>query len=204
MTKVGRITLISLGSLLLLVAVAIAVVCNIVFTPKKITPIVRNMLNDKLDCEVKLDTVELVFFSTFPHLALDIDNVALINPVEGAPSDVLVKVDNCKAKLNLMDLIKRKELVVNHVMLSNGEVNIYISPDSVANYDIYTSTSEDNDTSGFPLKLMQIEGVKLTNVALSYHDCTNNLHAVVDDLSSLNAALNWQKNAWLWQCKSKT
>lgn len=68
MKKVLKITLISLSALIAVIVIAVGILIWVVFTPEKLTPIVRNQLDEMLICEHQLGDVELTFFSTFLSL----------------------------------------------------------------------------------------------------------------------------------------
>ena len=97
MKKALKIIGISLGSVLGLSVAAVCIVIWFVFTPAKLTPIVKSYIPAFVTCQTELDTVDLTFFSTFPHFGLRLHNVALINPMEGAPSDTVAYIEELVA-----------------------------------------------------------------------------------------------------------
>lgn len=67
-TKKGlRIAFITLGSLVVLFFVAVALLVNFIFTSERITPVVNKMANQTLNARVDIKKVDLTFFSTFPR-----------------------------------------------------------------------------------------------------------------------------------------
>lgn len=70
-----RITLIAIFSLLFLLLSGIAIIINFVFTPEKLTPVVLKTANQALDAKLDMKSVELTFFSTFPHFGLKLTEV---------------------------------------------------------------------------------------------------------------------------------
>lgn len=109
--KALKISGITLASLVAFIALVGAIACWIVFTPSRVTPIVKKALNKTLTCQTDIDTVELTFFSTFPHFGLHISNLSLVNPDEQL-NDTLCRVDNCTLSLNLMSYLRDRQLVV--------------------------------------------------------------------------------------------
>ena len=79
-----KITLISLGSLLGLVVVAVCVACWIIFTHSRLTGIVNKLSGKFLTCQSSFAKVDLTLFKTFPNVGLDVHDVLLVNPVAGA------------------------------------------------------------------------------------------------------------------------
>ena len=100
MKKPLKITLISLGSILVILLIAIAIAVWFVFTPKKLTPIVRDVLQKNIKCETQLEEVELTFFSTFPNFEIKVNNILLKKPVSGSQSDTLLYVNNLMGVVN--------------------------------------------------------------------------------------------------------
>ena len=84
MKKFIKIFFISLLSLLGVLIVAVSILIWIVFTPERITPIVRKQAAKYITCKSEIGSVELTFFSTFPNFGLKVRDFALINPVEGS------------------------------------------------------------------------------------------------------------------------
>ena len=92
MKKALKIVGITLGSVFILLAVVIGSALWVVFTPERLTPIVRKVASEYVKCDHEIGKVELTFFSTFPHFGLAIDSLTLINPVAGAPTDTVVHI----------------------------------------------------------------------------------------------------------------
>ena len=78
MKKPLKITLISIGSLLAVLVVAILIAVWFVFTPQRLTPIVRNALQKNIKCQSDLREVELTFFSTFPNFRVKLSDIVFI------------------------------------------------------------------------------------------------------------------------------
>lgn len=190
--KALKISGITLASLVAFIALVGAIACWIVFTPSRVTPIVKKALNKTLTCQTDIDTVELTFFSTFPHFGLHISNLSLVNPDEQL-NDTLCRVDNCTLSLNLMSYLRDRQLVVTNFRIDDGDVNLWVNADSIANYNI-VAPKDEPDTSAFemPFDLMDIKGVELRNVAITYNDIPSHIDAEVQHLDRLTAKLDWE------------
>jgi hypothetical protein len=110
MKKTLKIIGISLASLITVLIITVFILLWVIVTPDKLTPIVRNQVDKFILCTTDFDTVDVTFFSTFPHVGLQIKNLALINPMPDAPSDTLAFVEDFKASLNLKELLFNKLL----------------------------------------------------------------------------------------------
>lgn len=186
MKKALKIIGISLGSV---VGVSLITVCTaiwLVFTPAKLTPIVKKYIPQFVTCQTELDTVDLTFFSTFPHFGIRLNNVALINPMDGAQSDTVAHIDELIATVDVKEYLSNKNIIVNGVYLNNTQANIYVNADSAANYDVFvidTTAVEDTTTTSI-FKALDIKDVELKDISASY----------VDVLSKMNASI---KNVFL-------
>lgn len=186
MPKWLKATLISLGGLLGLVVVAVAVVCWIVFTPSKLTSIVNKVAKDVVTCEVDFERVSLSLFKTFPYAGLDVHNVTLVNPVEGAPSDTLAHIDDLILAVNAKQFIHHGDIVVKQLLLEGTMANIYVSDKGVANYDILPP-DDDTTSESKPFKLpdyIDIEKVKISDLDANYNDYYHGLFAEVNDFGA--------------------
>ena len=113
MQKLIKWIAITFASMFLLVVLVIGGAVWLVFTPAKITPIVRTQLAKYITCESQIGEVELTFFSTFPRFGLKVNRFALINHIPEVPSDTLVLADQFVGVVDLVAWWKRKELVFN-------------------------------------------------------------------------------------------
>mgnify|MGYP006897802775 FL=1 len=75
MKKALKIFGITLGSIVILLALVIGLALWVVFTPERLTPIVRNVAKEYVKCDHHIGKVELTFFSTFPHFGLSLDSI---------------------------------------------------------------------------------------------------------------------------------
>ena len=142
MKKALNIFLISLLSLLAVCLIAVGILSWVIFTPEKLTPIVRNQLDKMLICEHQTGDVELTFFSTFPEFGLKINGFLLKNSLPGAPSDTLLNSDKVVATIDLNALWKNRELIVNELFIEKPFILAFIDSTGRANYDIMRPDEE--------------------------------------------------------------
>lgn len=166
-----KLLAVTFASLLVLLMLGIAVVIWWVFTPEKITPLVQKQLNGMLVCETKVDRVELTFFSTFPEFALHLHGLTLVNPVEGAPSDTLVRAASACATVDVQEFVRNNALVVRELLLSDASVLVFTNAAGESNYAVMPPPAE-VDTSAFelPVGRLEIEKIDFHNVQISYVD----------------------------------
>ncbi len=171
MKKVLKITGISLASVFVLVLIVATIACYIIFTPDRLTPIVRKQADKFLLCDTKLDTVNLTFFSSFPNFALEINNLTLSDSVN--TSDTIVHVSKLSAEINVAKFLFSNSIVINSVELTDASTNIYVDSLGKANYNIINLPEEEEeekkDSSEMTIfDMLEIGTVNINNLSGRY------------------------------------
>ena len=194
MKKFGKIVGISLGALIGLVLVVVSVAVWMVFTPSRLTPIVRQVADKIITCEYEIGEVELTFFSTFPEFGLRADTLCLINACEGAKADTILFAPQVVATVDVMSLWKDRHLNVRQLTLSNVEGYVYLS-DSISNIEVL-ALAEDTvaaDTTGFvlPFDRITVGALQLTAKKLVLDDRCDSIDAAL-----YNTSIQAHMNGW--------
>ena len=172
MKKALKIFGITLGCIILLLAIVIGSALWMVFTPERLTPIVRNVASEYVKCEHHIGKVELTFFSTFPHFGLAIDSLTVVNPVEGAPSDTVLSVPHAVTSVDVMALLNEQTLSIPTLRVPDMQANIYIAANGQANYDILAlpqdTTAEDTTAFVLPFEKIAVGELILSAKSLRY------------------------------------
>ena len=125
MKKALKITGITLASLVGLVLIVAGIAAALVSSSGWLTKQVKKYAPEFITCEMQLEKADLTLFKSFPNMGIDIENVALINPMAGSPSDTLANIDDLTVVLDLKKLLKEKEIVVRKCILEDAFVNLY-------------------------------------------------------------------------------
>ena len=186
MKKFIKIFFISLLSLLGVLIVAISTVIWIVFTPERITPIIRKQAAKYITCKSEIGSVELTFFSTFPNFGLKVTGFALINPVAGSMSDTLVRVNELVGVIDAKAYWKKKEIILIGLEMNGGSVNIYSDSLGKTNYNIMPPETNPAPAtvSGTVLPFIDIRNIEVKDVSLHYNDLSLKLNTVISNLSA--------------------
>lgn len=172
MKKALKIFGITLGCIILLLAIVIGSALWVVFTPERLTPIVRNVASEYVKCEHHIGQVELTFFSTFPHFGLAIDSLTVVNPVEGAPSDTVLSVPHAVTSVDVMALLNEHTLSIPTLRMPDLQANIYIAANGQANYDILAlpqdTTAEDTTAFVLPFDKIAVGELIVSAKSLRY------------------------------------
>lgn len=171
MKKGWKITLISLGSLLGLVVIVVAVALWLVFTPSRLTPIVNRLAANYVTCETHFGSVNLTLFKTFPDVGLKIDEVEIVNPMEGADMSQVAYIDNLTLGLDLKKYLKEGEVVVHQVLIDELYAYLFIDSAGNSNFDIFPhSNDEDTTESHFTLDSLPNIDLKKLKITDSHVD----------------------------------
>ncbi|MBP5678102.1 MAG: AsmA family protein [Bacteroidales bacterium] len=184
--KLGRgwkIAFISLGSLVGLCVVVLAVAMWLVFTPSKLTKIVNGLSGKFITCEAQFGSVDLTLLSTFPDAGLKIEDVVLVNPMEGAENDTLAKIGSLTVGINVKAFLKDEKVIVHEVLLDDATANLYIDSTGKTNFDIVSSSDDDDDTSSTELpELIDLKKIKVSNLNADFVDMKDRMKAKVVDM----------------------
>ncbi len=184
MKKVLKRIALALAILLFVVFSVIGVALWFVFTPERLTPVVRKQAAQFLTCQSEVERVELTFFSTFPKFGLKVSGFALINPMPDAQSDTLVRLDELIGVVDVGVYWKRGDIVLNELIVRKGSINAFVDSLGRPNFDITPpDTAVVEDTSASSAFKLDIHNVELDGVDLSYVDRQSKMAADVRALS---------------------
>ncbi|WP_116787328.1 AsmA-like C-terminal region-containing protein [Flavobacterium psychrotrophum] len=177
---------ITIGVLLVLVLITISIALNFVFTPEKITPTVTDLLNENLDAKVSCERIELTFFSSFPHFGVKLTNGNVVTAsIKGRKNDTLAQFDMCRASFNIDKLLRKHNLVVNNLTITNPKVKAVIHKNGKANWNIVKETGTDTiaeDSTAFKINSIFVKKLTVENASIAYHDFVTKAHAKADSL----------------------
>ena len=185
----------TLFSLVMLVVIAVAVACYVVFTPARLTPVVRDVAGKFITCEYEIGEVELTFFSTFPRIGLRADGLLLVNPMEGAQSDTVVEAKHLTATVDVMEFLKHNNLIVHEAILDDASVNYYTALDGSTNLDVFVAspdtTEEDTTAFSLPFNELRVDGLRIKANAITYLNDKDTMSASMGVTELAAAASNW-------------
>lgn len=129
-------------------------------TPERLTPLVNNYMSSYLNADFRAGRIELTFWSTFPHLNIQVDGLDIVShslsaatPAEKSMlpenADSLVSLRQLKGGVNLLDLMKG-DISLYDVELTSPKLNIVVVNDSINNFDILPPSGGDTEPSPMP------------------------------------------------------
>jgi len=172
MKKILKPLLIIVFSLLFLLIASVSFALWFVFTPERISPVIRNQADKLLTSQTEIGRVELTFFSTFPNFGLRVDSILLINPVENAQSDTLLSVGRFTGVVDMVALLRRNEIMLSGFTLENGNINAFFNADGISNLDIMVTDTLEQVTEPKEATELFVDlgKVELKNVNITYVD----------------------------------
>jgi hypothetical protein len=186
MKRYLKIFFLALASLVLAVFTTVMIAVWFVFTPARITPVVKNQLAKLIQYQTEIGEVEFTFFSTFPHFAVRVNGFAIISPADGAACDTLFKCDELTGVINAKAYWKSGDLIIHKFILSNGSLNTFSDSLGQSNYGLFldetgTASPESPEITGSLIDLVSIE---LVNLNISYTDLASEITASVTGLTA--------------------
>ena len=185
MRKPLKITLISLGTLLGFLLMAVMVACWFVVTPARLTSIVKNQVPNFINCDFDIERADLTVFKSFPEVGLKIDDVVLVNKMAGNPSDTLAYINECVVSVDIKKFLKENQIIIDECKLNGGYVNLFTDKLGKTNIDIFPpaaadTTTEESSEFAYGIDLVSM---KINDVDVKYTDLTQGISA---DINGLN------------------
>lgn len=181
MKKALKITGITLLSLVGIVIIAIGVAYAMITSSGQLTKMVNKYIPQYVNCETHLGKADLTL-KTFPNIGIEINNVTLINPMQGSPSDTLAKIDRLILSTDIKKILKNKEIEVEKCFLENACLNIYSDSTGKKNYDVFGKKDDSDTTSSAFDYSVDLKQVTLKNSSVAYTDDGSNLSARMNGL----------------------
>ncbi len=180
MKKALKITGITLASLLGLVLLVVLIACWLIFTPARLTSIVGKVADKYITCDTRIGRVNLTLFKTFPQLGLDVSDVVLINPTEGASTDTVATLGHLTLAVDAKAFLRDRSIIVRGLDIADGNAYLYTSPSGASNLDIFPKSDKEKKPSTFDLSSLDVD-IDHVNV--------NRLGATIDNRKAgLNAS----------------
>lgn len=178
MKKGLKILLITLLSLVGVVALALGTVCTIVFSPKILVPVVEKNLNKMEAFSFGLDNADLVFFKTFPRFSIHIEGFEVMTK---PAQDTIACVDDLYASIDIMAFLKREEVIVERFSLKGGFANLTLLPES-DQQDTLSSGGTLESLFPLPFAAVDLDQLSVDDFDVIYGDGT--ILAQLDDIDT--------------------
>ena len=186
--KTLKISGITLGTVLLVLLVAIAFVINFIVTPKKLTPVVLDAANQTLNAHLDMESVELTFFSTFPQFGLKVKYGSLVskalNDSSWCKTDSLLSFKECVLTVNPIAYLTENRIVVHNLSLEEVAVYAYRNKTGKANWEVTRASVDtipaDTASTDFNSEI-DIRNIELKHANLVFDDRNTDIYSRIDD-----------------------
>lgn len=186
--KTLKISGITLGTVLLVLLVAIAFVINFIVTPKKLTPVVLDAANQTLNAHLDMESVELTFFSTFPQFGLKVKSGSLVskalNDSSWCKTDSLLSFKECVLTVNPIAYLTENRIVVHNLSLEEVAVYAYRNKTGKANWEVTRASVDtipaDTASTDFNSEI-DIRNIELKHANLVFDDRNTDIYSRIDD-----------------------
>lgn len=185
----------------LLVLLVLLFFIPIIFKSKIVT-LIKAEINKNIEATVNFSDVSLSIFRHFPKLSVGLENISIVGKDE-FKNDTLLSAANLDASINIMSVIKGKDMKVYGVYLQSPRIHALVNKTGKANWDIAkedTSTSSASEPSNFKLNLEQYE---IKNGYVLYDDQQAGMHAEVTGLDHEGSG-NFTEDVFTLTTKTKT
>lgn len=169
--------------LAILLILALLVILPIAFKGKIMT-VAKTEMNNMLNAKVDFGDLKLSFIKRFPDAYVELKNLSIvgINRFEG---DTLVAFRSFNVKVDLLSVIKMKDINIKSVTIDHPVLNALVLKDGAANWDIMkdtTSTPADTSasTTRFSAKLKKFEVI---GANIRYNDESLGVDAIFRNFS---------------------
>ena len=115
-----------------------------------------NEVNRHLNAKVTVSQVDLTFWSTFPNLSIDFNNVFVQDPTEGSTDrDTLLYTDLIRCKINPFDAWS-KDYTVKSLEIHPGVLNLHVDTEGNNNYSIFKEPEPSTTDESFEMELEDV------------------------------------------------
>ncbi len=166
----------------LLVLITLLIALPFVFKDKLIK-LAKDEANNSLNAKVDFGEFDLSIISSFPDFRFTINNVSIVG-VGDFEKDTLAYLKKLQLDVNLMSVIKREQIKIKEIILTEPKVNAIVLHDGKANWDITKPSADTNkvvpDTAKTKFKL-SLKKFEIIKAQISYNDMKGNTKASLAD-----------------------
>jgi len=176
-----------LGGILLLLFLSLLIIPYI-FKDKLVDKL-KEEANKQINAKLTFEDVDLSFFSHFPELTLEINELS-ITGVDNFEGVELINFKTFGMSLGLAKVIKGELPEILKLYINEPTINLIVKPSGIANWDIVKSSGgeetkeavEDSSPSNGDFSI-QLNYYEITNANLRYHDQSSATLVVIENLS---------------------
>ncbi len=183
--KIIKVTSISIIASIIGLTLLTSAVLSIYLSPKKLTPIVKNVMAQNIDGEIELGSVNLMIIRSFPNIGVRINDFS-IRPHNS--DSTLARMKTLIVTANPFAYLSKKEININKIILSNPDIYMHIDEKGVSNMDFLSSTDTTTQTSADTTSLMKdmsinVKRIKILNGQITLDDRSTKLYTDLNHIT---------------------
>jgi hypothetical protein len=160
----------------IVIGIVLLITGGLYYFKDEIIGMVLEEVNAHLKSKVKVENVDLAFWSSFPNLSVDFNQVFIQETYEtSTEKDTLFYSDKIRLRFNPMD-IWREEYKLKRIDVLPGTLRLKVNSHGVINYDILKESSDTTETNfAFDLQKVKIEKLRFsyTNNQINHRYATD-------------------------------
>ena len=173
--------ILKITGIILLLLIAIAFAAPYLFKSQLVS-LVKKEINKNINAKVDFKDVDISFFRHFPKVAVGLDGLQVIGTGAFA-ADTLIAAERVDAALNIMSVIKGKDMTIYSVQVASPRIHAIVNKDSLVNWDIVKAdTAALSSTTEKPFK-MALQQYGISNAYISYKDETAGIGTEIFNLN---------------------
>ena len=184
--RIAKIALISVGGLLAAVLLAAGIALSVLLSPKRLTPLVNQVASGFLRAEVHIRKADVTFFSTFPHIGLELKEGLVVSHAlrDSAflPEDTLCAFHRCVVGLNVRAYTRHKQLSFATVELDSVDGRLFMDTAGRANYQIVVADTSAETSSAWPFLSVVVKRLRIGHADVRFQDKGSGTEARIGDL----------------------
>ena len=136
---------------------------------------IKKTANESLSAELNYSDVSVSFFHHFPSLTLTLTDLNL-NGSAPYKNEKFITAKEVSFGIDVVSLIFGKSAKIDQIYLSDSFINVKVSPNGEANYNIYKSTSQDSKPKDSTQTALTLERIEIINSKIIYDDQSTKVH----------------------------
>ena len=193
MERKHKIWCISLCSIVAIPMLVIGFAIWLVFTPERLTSIVRSVAKQYVTCAHTIDNVDLTLVSTFPYAGLEVNNFVVTNPMDGAPSDTVLAIPQMVVSLDVVALLKHDALSISNLSIPDMQANLFIDARGYANYDVLALPEDTlpEETTGLPFEHIRVDQLTLSATQINFVNLQDTIDLGLQEAMITAKVVDW-------------
>jgi AsmA protein len=150
-----------------------------VFYADQIDAKVKELMKESIKGDVDFENIDLSFYKKFPVLTATVFKPTIQGvQLDTLYTDNLFGAESVSLGIDLVSIF-RGEIVFNRIYIDHPEVNIYVTEAGKANYDIFISADEKEESD--QSLALKIDELYINNAEIVYNDLASKLSLVASD-----------------------